>query len=190
MLKLETRRRTLVRELKEREALLERATRDPLTRLWNRQAILEILAREMESARMNHTPLAIALIDIDHFKRVNDTMGHLMGDAVLRSMAEHIVKRVRAADSLGRYGGEELLLVLPEAAPQKPYLPMERLQRTVAEIPFVHDGARFHVTASFGVAWLAAGRDTIEDLIGRADDALYAAKELGRDRVEYAATGT
>ena len=190
VVKLETRRRTLERELREREALLERATRDPLTRLWNRQAILEILGRAMESAKTNNIPLAVALIDIDHFKRVNDTMGHLMGDAVLRSIAEHITKRVRAGDSLGRYGGEELLLVLPEAAPQAPFLPIERLQRTVAKIPFIHDGTRFHVTASFGVAWFAAGRDSVDDLIGRADRALYVAKDRGRDRVEYAPTGT
>ena len=187
---LETRRRTLERELKEREALLERATRDPLTRLWNRQAILEILSKAIESAQTSHTPLAVALIDIDHFKRVNDTMGHLVGDAVLRSMAEHIVKQIRSGDSLGRYGGEELLLVLPNATPQKPFLPIERMQRIVAKIPFVHEGKRFHITASFGVAWLAAGRDSIEDLIGRADEALYVAKDRGRDRVEYAPTGT
>jgi diguanylate cyclase (GGDEF)-like protein len=190
VVRLETRRRTLERELSEREALLERATRDPLTRLWNRQAILEILERAMESARTSDRPLAVALIDIDHFKRVNDTMGHLMGDAVLRSMAEHIMKRIRAGDSLGRYGGEELLLVLPDAAAQRPFLPIERLQRTVAKIPFFHEGVKFHVTASFGVAWLVAGRDSIEDLIGRADQALYVAKDRGRDRVEYAPTGT
>ena len=190
VVKIETRRRTLERELREREALLERATRDPLTRLWNRQAILEILGQEMESAKTNHRSLAVALIDIDHFKRVNDTMGHLMGDAVLRSTADHIAKRIRSGDSLGRYGGEELLLVLPDAAPQKPFLPIERLRRMVAKIPFTHDGTRFHVTASFGMAWFVAGRDSIEDLIGRADEALYVAKDRGRDRVEYAPTGT
>lgn len=190
VLRLETRRRSLERELKEREALLERATRDPLTRIWNRQTILEILAREMDSAKTNNRPLAVALIDIDYFKRVNDTMGHLMGDTVLRSMAEHIVKRIRAGDSLGRYGGEELLLVLPDAAAQAPFLPIERLQRTVAKIPFVHEGTRFHVTASFGVAWFTTGRDSLENLIGRADEALYVAKDRGRDRVEYAPTGT
>ena len=188
--RIEMRRRTLERELKEREALLERATRDPLTRLWNRQAILEILAREMHSAKANNKPLGIALIDIDYFKRVNDTMGHLMGDTVLRSMAEHIVKRIRVGDSLGRYGGEELLLVLPDAAPRAPFLPIERLQRAIARIPFDHEGVPFHITASFGVAWFAAGRDSPEDLIGRADEALYVAKDRGRDRVEYAPTGT
>ena len=188
--KLERRRLRLERALRERAALLERATRDPLTKLWNRQAILEILAQAMESAKAEKKSLAVALIDIDHFKRVNDTMGHLAGDAVLRSMAEQIVKRTRAGDSLGRYGGEELLLVLPNAAPQKPFLPIERLRRTVAKIPFVHEGKEFHVTASFGVAWFAVGRDSAEDLIGRADAALYAAKDRGRDRVEYASTGT
>jgi len=190
MAKLERRRVRIDRDLRERAALLERATRDPLTKLWNRQAILEILGQAMESAKADNKSLAVALIDIDHFKRVNDTMGHLAGDAVLRSMAEHIVKRTRAGDSLGRYGGEELLLVLPNAAPQKPFLPIERLQRTVAKIPFVHEGKKFRVTASFGVAWFAAERDSIEDLIGRADAALYAAKDRGRDRVEYAPTGT
>ena len=190
VLRLEKRRRALEREIQERQELLERATRDPLTRLWNRQAILEILARAMESAKTSTKPLAVALIDIDHFKRVNDTMGHLTGDAVLRSMAEHITKQIRAGDSLGRYGGEELLLVLPDTAPQKPFLPIERLQRTVAKIPFIHEGTRFHVTASFGVAWFAPGRDSIENLIGRADQALYVAKDRGRDRVEYASTGT
>lgn len=190
MAKMEARRRSAERELRERAALLERATRDQLTRLWNRQAILEILAGAMESARINNRPLAVALIDIDHFKRVNDSMGHLVGDTVLRSVAEHIVKRTRAGDSLGRYGGEELLLVLPNALPQPPFLPIERLQRAVAKIPFVHDAKRFHITASFGVAWFEPTRDSIEDFIGRADEALYAAKDGGRDRVEYAPTGT
>lgn len=186
----ERRRRTLERELREREALLERATRDPLTRLWNRQAILEILARAMETAKARSRPLAVALIDIDHFKRVNDTMGHLTGDLVLRSIAEHVMKGIRTGDSLGRYGGEELLLVLPEATQQKPFLPIERLQRAIAKIPFVHDGTRFHVTASFGVTWLEIDGDSMEDVIGRADEVLYVAKKRGRNRVEYALTGS
>jgi diguanylate cyclase (GGDEF)-like protein len=190
VMRLERRRRTLERELREREALLERATRDPLTRLWNRQAILENLMRAMESAQANRRPLAVALIDIDHFKRVNDTMGHLVGDLVLRSIAEQVTKGIRAGDSLGRYGGEELLLILPDATEQRPFLPIERLQRTIAKIPFVHDGARFHVTASFGVAWFARGGESMEELIGRADEMLYVAKERGRNRVEYALTGT
>lgn len=188
--KLDDRRKILERELREREALLERATRDPLTRLWNRQAILEILSREIETARHTSRPLAIALIDLDHFKRINDTMGHLAGDEVLRLLGEQLSGRLRDGDSLGRYGGEELLLIVPDASPQRPFLPMERLQRLIPEIPFAHNGNRFRVTASFGVAWLASSSDTAEKLISRADDALYAAKFSGRDRVEYAATGS
>lgn len=187
--RLDARRRTLERELREREALLERATRDSLTKLWNRQAIHEILSREIDTARRRATPLAVALIDLDHFKRINDTLGHLAGDEVLRVLATQLSGRLRARDSLGRYGGEELLLVMPEASPQRPFLPMERLQRVISEIPFAYNGATIRVTASFGVAWLASSTDSVEDLISRADEALYSAKFSGRDRVEYAATG-
>jgi diguanylate cyclase (GGDEF)-like protein len=185
--RLEARRRVLERELKEREALLERATRDALTRLWNRQAILEILAREIDTARLSGAPLAVALIDIDHFKRINDTMGHLTGDAVLRGLGAKLSVSLRSRDALGRYGGEELLLVLPQAAPQSPFPLVERLRQIIAEIPFSHEASEFRVTASFGVAWLTAASDSAEDLIGRADEALYAAKDSGRNRVEYAA---
>jgi diguanylate cyclase (GGDEF)-like protein len=188
--RLDARRWALERELKEREALLERATRDPLTKLWNRQAILEILSREIETARRSATPLAIALIDLDHFKGINDTLGHLAGDEVLRVLGAQLSGRLRARDSLGRYGGEELLLVIPEASPQRPFLPMERLQRLISEIPFAYNGATIHVTASFGVAWLTPSTDSVEGLLRRADEALYSAKFSGRDRVEYAATGS
>jgi len=187
---LDTRRRSLERELREREALLERATRDPLTRLWNRQAILEILSREIETARRSGIPLAIALIDLDHFKRINDTMGHLAGDEVLRVLGGHLSGRLRDRDSLGRYGGEELLLIVPDASPQRPFLPMERMQRLISEIPFAYNGSKIRVTASFGVAWMTSNADTAEKLLSRADEALYAAKFSGRDRVEYAATGS
>lgn len=190
VVKLEARRLALERQLAEHAALLDRATRDPLTRLWNRQAILEILARDVAEARANGTSLAVAMIDIDHFKRVNDTMGHQMGDRVLHSIAQHIAARVREGDSLGRYGGEELLLVLPETAPRAPFLLIERLRRTIAEIPFDDDGRPFRVTASLGVAWLTAEMGSIEALIGSADEALYLAKGQGRDRVEYAANAS
>lgn len=186
MRQLEIQRRVLQRELKEREALLERATRDALTRLWNRTAILEVLEREIATARRTDGTLAIALIDIDHFKRVNDTHGHLGGDQVLRVLGTQLARKVRARDSLGRYGGEELLLVVPEAPPQRPFLPLERLRRAVAEIPIFYDGKSITVTASFGVAWLAPD-DSTQSLLARADAALYAAKFAGRDRVEYAA---
>src|ERR1700734_1316244 len=88
------------------------------------------------------------------------------------------------------YGGEELLLILPEAQQNQPILLIERLRRAIAEIPFSYNGSSFRVTASLGVAWVTSPSDTTEDIIARADEALYAAKGAGRDRVEYAATGT
>jgi diguanylate cyclase (GGDEF)-like protein len=188
--RVEARRRALEQQLQEREALLERATRDALTRLWNRQTILEILTREMATARCNRTPLAVALIDVDHFKLINDSMGHLTGDAVLRTLGSHLSQKIRACDALGRFGGEELLLVLPEAAPSRPFLVIERLRRTIAEIPFCYRDSTFRVTVSIGVAWLTSASDAAEDILARADVALYDAKNAGRNRVEYAATGS
>jgi diguanylate cyclase (GGDEF)-like protein len=186
---LRVHKRELERQLKEREILLERATRDALTGLWNRTAILEILAREIESARQFSTPLAVVLIDVDHFKRINDTYGHLCGDAVLRILSTQVSARIRVTDSLGRFGGEEFLLVVPGAPQQRPFLPLERLRRAIAEIPFSHDDLVINVTASFGMAWLAHGSDTAEKLLGRADTALYSAKYAGRNRIEYAEVG-
>jgi len=177
------------RQQQEHDELLERATRDALTGLWNRAAILDILAREIQTSRQLGTALAVAIVDVDHFKRINDTRGHLAGDEVLRTLGAKLNTRIRAADALGRYGGEEFLLVVPGAAKQRPFLPLERLQRAIAQIPFSYGGSPIKVTASFGVAWLQGHADTAEQLLGRADEALYSAKQAGRDRVEYAATG-
>jgi diguanylate cyclase (GGDEF)-like protein len=189
MRKLRAHRMALERQIKEHEALLHRATRDALTGLWNRASILEILAREIELAKQQSTPLAVALIDIDHFKYINDTRGHLGGDEVLRTLGAKLASKIRTADSLGRYGGEEFLLVAPGAPPQRPFLPLERLRRVIAKLPFSFNGSPISVTASFGVAWLVPVSDSAETLLARADTALYSAKYGGRNRVEYAATG-
>ena len=190
MRRLEQRRRALEIQLREREQLLERATRDTLTKLWNRAAIIDILNREIDVARRSDTPLAVALIDIDHFKRINDTFGHLAGDEVLHMLGQRLTREMRKGDSLGRYGGEELLLIAPGASPQRPFLPMERLQRAISAMDFSYRGVPIRVTASFGVAWLIDPTDNSEKLLARADKALYAAKFAGRDRIEYAATGS
>ena len=182
-------RRERARREQERQALLERATRDALTGLWNRPAILDILARAIQSSRQSGTPLAVAIIDVDHFKSINDTRGHLAGDEVLRTLGAKLKSRIRTEDALGRYGGEEFLLVVPGATKQRPVLPLERLQRAIAEIPFIYQGSRIKVTASFGVAWLSGRSDSAEELLSRADAALFSAKHAGRNRVEYAATG-
>jgi diguanylate cyclase (GGDEF)-like protein len=102
-----------------------------------------------ESAKQRAAPLAVAIIDIDHFKRINDSGGHLAGDEVLRALGANLKGRIRASDSLGRYGGEEFLLVVPGAPTQAPFLPLERLQRAIAEIPFAYAGTAIKVTASF-----------------------------------------
>jgi diguanylate cyclase (GGDEF)-like protein len=188
MRKLKVHRMALERQIREHEALLHRATRDALTGLWNRTSILEILAREIELAKQQSTPLAVAIIDIDHFKAINDTRGHLGGDEVLRTLGAKLASKIRTADSLGRYGGEEFLLVVPGAPPERPFLPLERLRRVIAKLPFSFNGSPISVTASFGVAWLAPA-DSAQDLLARADTALYSAKYGGRNRVEYAATG-
>jgi diguanylate cyclase (GGDEF)-like protein len=182
-------RRDQERQSQEHEALLVRATRDALTGLWNRPAILDILLREIHSSRQHGRPLAVAIIDVDHFKSINDTRGHLAGDEVLRTLGAKLQSRIRSADALGRYGGEEFLLVVPGAAKQCPFLPLERLQRAISEIPFSYAGSPIKITASVGVAWLTGAADTAEKLLSRADEALYSAKHAGRDRVEYAATG-
>ena len=182
-------RREQQRQHQEHEALLIRATRDALTGLWNRPAILDILAREIQSARQHRAPLAVAIIDVDHFKSINDTRRHLAGDEVLRTLGATLQTRIRNADALGRYGGEEFLLVVPGATMQRPFLPLERLQRAVADIPFCYAGSPVKLTASFGVAWLIGRSDTAEKLLSRADEALYSAKHAGRNRIEYAATG-
>jgi diguanylate cyclase (GGDEF)-like protein len=111
--KLRARRRALEAEFRERQALLERATRDALTGLFNRATILDVLAREMSQAQRSGLPLSVGIIDVDHFKLVNDTHGHLCGDEVLRVLSRRLTAELRQSDWLGRYGGEELMIVLP-----------------------------------------------------------------------------
>ncbi len=155
------------------------ALADPLTGLPNRRALMARLDAELHAARRHGHALSAALIDIDHFKRINDQFGHADGDQVLQAIGPLLQGELRASDHLGRWGGEEFLLVCSHASQAACAELAERLRAAVEAFDFPH-GAR--VTISVGVATLQAGED-MQGLVGRADKALYAAKEQGRNRV-------
>jgi diguanylate cyclase (GGDEF)-like protein len=181
--RMQQRQRALEWEHREREALLERATRDALTGLWNRATILEFLTGEMEQARKNGGTLAVGVIDVDFFKRINDTFGHAGGDEVLKELARRLRALLRQRDSLGRYGGEELLVVMPGLSREDRGVLMDALRANIGSAPFRVREAELQVTVSIGVAWMDSVHDAPDDLILRADAALYRAKAAGRNRV-------
>ncbi len=169
-----------------REALREQATHDGLTGLLNRSAVVEVLERELERASRERAPLSVLMVDLDHFKRVNDTLGHLAGDAVLREAAARMKSAVRRYDLLGRYGGEEFLVVLPGCAAQGATTQAERLRLALAAEPFSLPGQPFAVTCSIGVASLTGENGDSDTLIREADVRLYQAKNMGRNCVAAA----
>lgn len=176
--------------LRVKEELKIQATRDSLTGIWNRNAAFQILERELIRSEREDRPLGIALADLDHFKNVNDSHGHIAGDAVLRATAERMTHAIRPYDSLGRYGGEEFLVILPGCDLDLACRKGETLRRAVQDGPVSvagkdpSAGVSIDVTASFGVCSIPAGmRIQPERLIDRADEALYRAKHAGRNRV-------
>jgi diguanylate cyclase (GGDEF)-like protein len=196
LLRLVWRRRhmALLRRQERLEALVATRTQelrtmamyDGLTGLRNRKAIFAVLETAFGKARASGERLSIALLDIDHFKQVNDTFGHLAGDTVLMQTAQRLSRAVRSTDTVGRYGGEEFLIVFREAD-----LPMdeercESLRRAVCSEPVQWNQQQVVVTCSIGVASMMSRAETMTELLARADRALYRAKTLGRDRVEVA----
>lgn len=171
--------------LSAREALREQATKDPLTRLWNRNSILEILQRELGRAQRENTSVGVVLLDLDHFKNINDTYGHFAGDAVLREAARRMQTTIRQYDSMGRYGGEEFLVLFPGCDEQSTLERAERLREYLASEPLLLTETTVTLTASFGATTAVPGvENDPEVLIRAADEALYRAKRLGRNRVE------
>jgi diguanylate cyclase (GGDEF)-like protein len=171
--------------LSAREALREQATRDSLTHLWNRNSILESLSRELSRTEREGTPLGVVIVDLDHFKQVNDNYGHPVGDAVLCEAARRMQNSIRQYDFLGRYGGEEFLILLPGCSEAESYSQAERLRRQLTQTEVRVNDVPLHVTASFGVTAAMPGDPwTAEGLVRKADEALYVAKKSGRNRVE------
>ena len=161
------------------------AQTDPLTQLVNRRALTARLVAEMERVRRYNAPLALLLLDLDHFKRVNDTHGHLAGDDVLFAVATVLQRAVRSVDTVARYGGEEFVIILPETGRQGALSFAERLREKLAAHPFtIAHGEEISLTASIGVAtYPSPGMESVEDLLRSADSALYRAKGRGRNLV-------
>ncbi len=165
------------------EAQRLEALRDALTELPNRGAYDEQIEREFTRWRRHGRPLSICIVDIDHFKHINDSLGHLRGDKVLKLVAREISRKVRNEDFLARYGGEEFVIIMPETDEQSALVAAEKVRLAIAECPFNFNNQRLPVTASFGVSSFVEG-DEIETCFERADRALYRAKGNGRNRVE------
>jgi two-component system cell cycle response regulator len=173
-----------------REVLREQATHDPLTGLWNHGEILRILRHQLSRAEREGGDVSVIMADLDHFKNVNDAHGHMAGDAVLRITAQRMLSQVRDYDYIGRYGGEEFLIVLPGCDGERAGNLAERLCHSIGgESMDIPDGM-IPVTISLGVVTTSKGKKCDADsLVQAADLALYRAKENGRNRVETAEFG-
>lgn len=160
----------------------------PLTGLHNWRYLLSHLANLVMRVAKGGKPVAVAMIDIDRFKAVNDTWGHLVGDAVLAECGTRIKMGIRGVDLAVRYGGEEFVFVMLDTGSEDAHLVAERLTCSISDTPIVvsHDVERVEITVRAGVPVVDGAEDTAKDLIQRADDALYAAKRGGRNRVVMA----
>lgn len=186
---------TDIRDLKEAERrlletqkqLTELATKDGLTGQWNRASALKFLEEELEHGQREGYPTSVIMIDIDHFKKINDAHGHLVGDRVLQTMAGALAARLRPYDRVGRYGGDEVLLVLPHCSTRKAAAIAERLRAACARSVLRVRGGPLRFTLSLGCASSANyARPSVGRLIRAADRALYQAKKKGRNRVAWA----
>lgn len=180
----------LLQNIKEaQQKLVELATIDDLTQLYNRRYFFERFDQEMERAKRYQRPLSCIILDIDHFKTVNDTYGHLTGDQVLRDISEVLKKNCRQSDLAGRYGGEELIVLLPETDSAGAMIIAERIREMIEQHQTVNGkGVTIQVTVSLGVASLTGPElriiDKHERIVQYADDALLLAKKEGRNRIK------
>jgi len=159
------------------------AITDPLTEVFNRRHFFELAEVEIEKARRQHKPLAVMILDIDHFKRVNDQHGHQVGDEALRHVVARCESLLRERDLFSRYGGEEFIVLLPDTDAYSAMAAAERLRCSVAEAPFMVDGVEVFLTISIGLTTLSDQAPDMETLLKQADQAMYCAKNGGRNRV-------
>lgn len=176
----ERRIQALERELEAASAMIRQ---DQLTGALNRRGMEEAFERELSRAARLSSPLAVAMLDVDHFKRLNDTLGHQAGDGALVHLAKVLRQLLRPTDSIARYGGEEFLILLPNTEVAEAQKVMQRVQRELTRQFFLHENQRVLITFSAGVVQLAPGEDR-QAVIARADAAMYRAKAAGRNRVE------
>lgn len=167
-----------------REDLRIQATHDSLTQLYNRSALMNMMEREISRSRRDQSSIGIVMIDIDYFKTINDTYGHLVGDEVLIKLAEQMKQCTRQYDTIGRYGGEEFIIVLPQCAEAEVRCVAERLRQTVCKQPYDTKEGPVNVSISLGATWIKPSEQECAELnlIRIADRALYSAKNQGRNR--------
>jgi len=170
-----------------REEMRFQATHDGLTALWNRGVIMDLLGRELARSRREHVSTSILMCDLDHFKSVNDTYGHLAGDDVLKETAKRLLSSVRSYDLVGRYGGEEFLVILNNCNPAYALARAEQICKTIAQKPAQTSSGAVPITMSLGLL-VSQEWDCLplEELLQHADEALYAAKASGRNCVKIA----
>jgi len=176
----------MVSQLNQSQAKLEKlATQDVLTKLSNRKQILQVLHSRFEHYQRYKNPFSVLMIDVDHFKNVNDTYGHMTGDMVLSNIGQIFKDTLRSFDSPGRYGGEEFLVILADSEEDDARNVAERVRLAVANHSFIYEKKKIHVTVSIGIAKISIYDRDANSLINRADRALYMAKENGRNLVTY-----
>jgi diguanylate cyclase (GGDEF)-like protein len=173
------------REVEFHELMQSFKTRDPLTEALNRRGFVSELEKEVGYARRHGEPLSLLMFDIDHFKRINDTFGHLAGDQVLRTISARIRELKRSEDAFARFGGEEFVILLRSTEGRGAYLLAERIRQAVEALEHEVEGRRIHCTISMGAATLTPEMQGADELLALADKRLYRAKARGRNRTEF-----
>ena len=165
------------------EALLQLSITDPLTGIFNRRQLFVLGENAFEQAIRYEHPLSILMLDVDHFKQVNDTYGHQKGDEVLVSLANIVKEKTRKADIFGRYGGEEFMIIMPNTDQEGAFAAAEHLREEVEKISLETEKGEILVTVSVGICQIQPDHEVLEQVINGADQALYSAKQAGRNQV-------